>query len=197
MAPPGSVPVGFLAMPALADPFGCEVATGAEGAGSGGVGFAAEVVALLVSAGADEDSSGEVHLGLPSGLPLPRRALKLGSLWSLPVEEDDLGGVDLGPPALLARLLVVPLRDAKRAFDQDVRALLQVLRDVLTVAVPDDNVDLVRSLLLLARTVLPTVGDGYGEFSNGSCSGRLDLGVFAEVAGQDDAVQIVQAVLLS
>lgn len=192
VAPPCSVLVGLLAVAALADPFRCEVATGAEGAGSGGGGFTAEVVALMVGAGTDEDSSGEVHLGLLPSLPLPRRDLRLGSLWSLLVEEDDLRGVDLGPPALLARLLVVPLRDAQRAFDQNVRAFLQVLRGILTVAVPDDDVDPVRSLLLLTRTVLPTVGDGYGEFSSGSCSGSLGFGVFAEVAGQDDAVQIVQ-----
>jgi hypothetical protein len=111
VAPPGSIPVSLLAVAALADPFGCELATDAEGAGSGRVGFAAEVVALLVGAGADEDSSGEVHLGLLSRLPLPRRNQRLVSLRALLVEEDDLGSVDLGPPALLARLLVVPLRD--------------------------------------------------------------------------------------
>ena len=78
--------------------------------------------------------------------------------------------MDLGLPAFLARLLVVPLRDPERTFDEDLRAFLQVLRDVLTVAVPDDDVQPVRSLLLLTGTVLPSVGDGYGEFSNGSCS---------------------------
>src|SRR5206468_1291413 len=98
-------------------------------------------------------SWGEVHLGLLSCLPLGEPDLRLGSLWSLLVEEDDLRGVDLSPPALLARLLVVPLRDAKRAFDEDMRAFLQVLRDVLTVAVPDDDVQPVRSLLLLTRAV--------------------------------------------
>lgn len=79
VAPLGSVLVGLLAVAALADSFGCEVATGAEGARSGGVAFAAEVVALLVGAGADEDSSGEVHLGLLSGLPLRERALRFGN----------------------------------------------------------------------------------------------------------------------
>ena len=102
--------VGLLAVPALADPFGREDATGAEGAGSGGSGFAAEVVALLVGAGADEDPLSEVHLRLLLRLLLAKREL---SLFPLLVEEDDLGGVDLSLRPLLAGLLVVPLRDAQ------------------------------------------------------------------------------------
>lgn len=110
MTSAGSVLVRFLAMAALADSFGCEVATGAERAASGGAGFAAEVVAFVVGAGTDDDWSGEVHLGLLSSLPLRERELRL---FRLPVEEDDLRGVDLGLPALLARLLVLPLRGAE------------------------------------------------------------------------------------
>jgi hypothetical protein len=55
VAPTVSVLVGLLAVAALADPFGGEVATAAESAGSGRGGFAAEMFALMVGAGADED----------------------------------------------------------------------------------------------------------------------------------------------
>src|SRR5262249_53010625 len=63
------------------------------------------------------------------------------------------------------------------------------LSDVLAVAVEHGDRNPVHALLSLARGILPPVDDGEGELGDGRLSGRRRLGVFAEMAGYNDAIQ--------
>src|SRR5215831_5946397 len=98
-------------------------------------------------------------------------------------------GDDLGRVTLLA-FLVLPLARAQRAFDVDLRALLQVLARDLGEPVEEHHaVPLCALLLLPARLVLPLVGGCDGDVGDRSAFGSVaGFRITSEVAYDDDLV---------
>src|SRR5262249_48229438 len=95
---------------------------------------------------------------------------------------------DLGDVALVAVLVVVVAR-ADRALDEDLPALTQVLAAVLALLSPDDDVVPLGTLLALALGVVPHLAGGEGKLAHRPAgAGEADLGIFSEVADEDDLV---------
>src|SRR6185503_14422701 len=95
---------------------------------------------------------------------------------------------DLGGVALVA-VLVRPLVVMDGALEVDLLALRAVVADDLRGLAEDLDAMPLRPLLLLAVLARPALGGGEGEVGDGLAAlGVADLGIPAEVADQDHAV---------
>src|ERR1700712_5007036 len=88
-------------------------------------------------------------------------------------QELDGVGDDLDLGAVLARLLVLPLRPLEAAVARDRTALGQVPRGVLALRAPDRDVEVVGLVLpVTGRVVLATGVDGDAQLADGRAAGQ-------------------------
>lgn len=109
------------------------------------------------------------------------------AVWAA-AEHLHLIGDDFGDVAVLAVAILV-LAGLDLAFDIDLLAFVQVFAADIGEAAPGDDVVPFGALLRLAVAVFELFAGGQREGGDGGAGGRVaQLGVFSEIADQDDFV---------
>jgi hypothetical protein len=104
-------------------------------------------------------------------------------------EEGELVAEDLGLVLLLAACLVVPGAGLDLAFNEDLRALFDVVADDLGGALKADDIVPLGLVCPVALGIFLPVGGGQREAGDGhAAGGGTDLGVFADVAEEEDFI---------
>jgi hypothetical protein len=104
-------------------------------------------------------------------------------------EEGELVDEDLGLVLFLAAGLVVPGAGLDLAFDEDLRALFDVVADDLGGALEADDIVPLGLVCPVALGIFLPVGSGQREAGDGhAAGGGTDLGVFADVAEEEDFI---------
>ena len=104
-------------------------------------------------------------------------------------EQGEFVAEDLGLVLLFAAGLVVPGASLNLAFDEELRAFFDVVADDLGGALEADDIVPLGLVGPVALSVLLPVGGGEREAGDGhAAGGGTDLGVFADVAEEEDFI---------
>src|SRR5882672_3131742 len=111
-----------------------------------------------------------------------------GCAFGAAAEHSEVVGYDFEAGALLA-FLVLPLAGLDTAFDEDERALLEILLRDLRLLAPDDDFVPLGALLLFAVAVFVGFVRGYGEIGDGlAAAGVARFGIASQTANENNFV---------